>query len=84
MILDFSSNADYLVALLPEGLLALAAFGILLADVFQRGDRPEPSGAWTAYAAIAGTLIAAGADVNTKSEEGFTALDFAQSKGHAD
>ena len=63
MNLDFSSNTDYLVALLPEGLLALAAFGILLADVFQRGDRPEPSGAWTAYAAIAGTLIAAAANL---------------------
>ena len=39
MVLDFSSQADYLWALLPEIVLALAGMLVLLVDVFQKGSR---------------------------------------------
>lgn len=62
MILDFSSQLHYLAALLPESVLAVVALCILLGDVWQRGDRTEPSRRWVRIAALAGIVIAAAAN----------------------
>jgi hypothetical protein len=43
MMLDFASQTDYLWALLPEIVLSLWAMLVLLVDVFQKGNRIEPS-----------------------------------------
>ncbi|MDH3427720.1 MAG: NADH-quinone oxidoreductase subunit N, partial [Gemmatimonadota bacterium] len=59
MILDFSSQLDYLWALLPEVVLSITAMTILLVDVFRRGPRAEQSGTWVPAAALAGIVIAA-------------------------
>jgi len=59
VILDFSSQLDYLWALLPEVVLSITAMTILLVDVFRRGPRAEQSGTWVPAAALAGIVIAA-------------------------
>lgn len=61
MILDFSSQLHYVWALLPEVILAITGLTILTVDVFQRGARSEPSGAWVPIAAVGGTLTAGAA-----------------------
>ena len=43
--LDLARQGDYFWALLPEIVLALWAMGVLLADVFQKGNRSQPSAA---------------------------------------
>jgi NADH-quinone oxidoreductase subunit N len=58
VILDFSSPIDYLWALLPEVILAATGLLVLTLDVFQRGDRSEPSRAWVRWTAVAGVLLA--------------------------
>ena len=63
MILDFSSQAHYAIALLPEILLATGALAVLLVDVLVRGRRSGPSGAWTGRIAVASVLVAALANV---------------------
>jgi NADH-quinone oxidoreductase subunit N len=60
MVLDFSSNAAYLWALLPEIVLSLWAMLVLLVDVFQKGSRSAPSRPMIAWLSVAG-LVAAGA-----------------------
>ncbi len=63
MILDFSSPAHYLIALLPESLLAIGAFAVLLVDVFLRGRGSGPSGAWVGRVAVASVVLAIAANL---------------------
>jgi NADH-quinone oxidoreductase subunit N len=58
VILDFSSQIDYLWALLPEVVLAVTGLLVLTLDVFQRGARSVPSRTWVRWTAVAGVLIA--------------------------
>ncbi|MEX2570405.1 MAG: NADH-quinone oxidoreductase subunit N [Gemmatimonadota bacterium] len=63
MMLDFVSQSDYLIALLPEIVLTLWAMMVLLVDVFQKGNRSEPSRpiiGWLALAGLGATAIANG------------------------
>jgi NADH-quinone oxidoreductase subunit N len=57
MVLDFSSNAAYLWALLPEIFLSLWAMMILLVDVFQKGSRSMPSRPMIAWLSILGLVL---------------------------
>ncbi len=79
MILDYSSPGHYLIALLPETVLTLGAFVVLLTDVFIRGRDPGPSGAWTGRAAVASVLAAAVASLwvglNVEASSGLVAVD---------
>jgi NADH-quinone oxidoreductase subunit N len=58
MQLDFSSQLHYLLAMLPETVLAVSAMVVLLVDVFQKGDRSEPSRPVITWLALAGVLLA--------------------------
>jgi NADH-quinone oxidoreductase subunit N len=63
MQIDYSSQVQYLYVLLPEIILAISAMAILLIDVFQRGDREEPSSSiipWLTFGAMVLTAIANG------------------------
>jgi NADH-quinone oxidoreductase subunit N len=80
MVLDFTSNAAYLWALLPEIVLSLWAMLVLLVDVFQKGSRSEPSRPVIAWLSIAGLLLAAVANgwlltVTAAGEPGMVAVD---------
>jgi NADH-quinone oxidoreductase subunit N len=72
MVLDFTSNAAYLWALLPEIVLSLWAMLVLLVDVFQKGSRSEPSRPIVAWLAVAGIVVTAVANgwLLTLSETG--------------
>jgi len=59
MILDFTNQSDYLWALLPEIVLSLAAMLVLLVDVFQKGNRSQPSRPIIPLLAIGGLIAAA-------------------------
>jgi len=79
MILDFSAQWHFVVALLPESVLSLAAIFILLFDVFTR-RRQEPSGPWTGRLTILALLLAIGADlflfsVQSEGRAAMVALD---------
>ncbi len=63
MMLDFSSQGDYLWALLPEIVLSLWAMLVLLVDVFQKGSRSEASRPIVAWLALAGLVPTALANV---------------------
>ncbi len=56
MMLEFASQADYLWALLPEIVLSLWAMLVLLVDVFQKGNRSEPSRPVIAWLSLFGLL----------------------------
>ncbi|HST59039.1 MAG TPA: NADH-quinone oxidoreductase subunit N [Longimicrobium sp.] len=56
--LDLARQGDYFWALLPEIVLALWAMGVLLADVFQKGNRSQPSAPWLPWVALAGLAAA--------------------------
>jgi NADH-quinone oxidoreductase subunit N len=62
MQLDFTSNADYLFALLPEVVLSLWGMGILLAGVWNRraDGQPEPPGdpAILGWVSLVGLVLA--------------------------
>ncbi|MGH7555079.1 MAG: NADH-quinone oxidoreductase subunit N [Longimicrobiales bacterium] len=58
MTLDFSSTWHYALALLPEVVLSLWAMFILLLDVFEKGDRSEPSSPWIARLTLIGLVLA--------------------------
>ena len=79
MILDYSSQGDYLIALLPEILLTLGAFVVLLTDVFLRGRQSGPSGAWTGPMAVVSVLAAAAASlwlgIGVQASPGLVAVD---------
>jgi len=59
MELDFASQADYLWALLPEIVLSLWAMLVLLVDVFQKGNRSEPSRPMIPWLTLTGLGLAA-------------------------
>jgi NADH-quinone oxidoreductase subunit N len=63
MTLDFSSQLDYLWALVPEIILSLWAMMVLLVDVFQKGSRSEPSRPVIAWLSLAGLVAAAGGNL---------------------
>ncbi|HEX6939763.1 MAG TPA: proton-conducting transporter membrane subunit, partial [Longimicrobiales bacterium] len=59
MVLDFATPADALWALLPETVLSAWAMLVLLVDVFQKGDRGEPSRPGIARLTLVGIVLAA-------------------------
>jgi NADH-quinone oxidoreductase subunit N len=59
MTLDFARQSQYLLALLPEIVLTLWAMAVLLADVFQKGNRSEQSAPGIAWLALCGLGVAA-------------------------
>lgn len=63
MTLDLTRQADYLWALLPEIVLSLWAMLVLMVDVFQKGNRSEPSRPVVVWLSLAG--LAATAAANT-------------------
>jgi NADH-quinone oxidoreductase subunit N len=81
MMLDFSHPSQYLWALLPEIVLSLAAMLVLLLDVFQKGDRSEPSRpsvAWLSLAGLAPAAVANGwmlMNVSEAAATGIVAVD---------
>jgi NADH-quinone oxidoreductase subunit N len=63
MTIDFARPIDYLLAMLPETVLSVAAMAILLIDVFQKGRRQEPSSpmiSWLAFGAVVLAAVANG------------------------
>jgi len=60
VILDFSSQLDFVWALLPEVILAVTGLVVLTGDVFARGSSEEQSGRWVPALTLVG-LVAAGA-----------------------
>ena len=62
MTLDFSNPAHYILALLPEVVLAGWAMLVLLVDVFQKGSRSVPSAPGIARLTLVGVLLAAAAN----------------------
>ena len=62
MVIDYASSVDYLWALAPEVVLSVWALVILMVDVFQRGDRSEPSRPAVAWLSAVGLLAAAAAN----------------------
>ncbi|MQA89535.1 MAG: NADH-quinone oxidoreductase subunit NuoN [Gemmatimonas sp.] len=62
MTLDFASQADYLLALLPEIVLSLWAMLVLMVDVFQKGNRVEASRPVVAWLSLAGLVVTAAAN----------------------
>jgi NADH-quinone oxidoreductase subunit N len=59
MNLDFTQQSDYFWALLPEIVLSLWAMVVLLADVFQKGNRAGPSRPGIAWLSLAGLVVTA-------------------------
>jgi NADH-quinone oxidoreductase subunit N len=59
MLLDFSTQTHYFWALLPETVLSVWAMLVLLVDVFQKGDRSEPSRPGIARLTVVGIVLAA-------------------------
>jgi NADH-quinone oxidoreductase subunit N len=61
MNLDYSSLSHYGLSLLPELVLSAWAMAVLLIDVFQKGDRSEPSSpiiGWLTLAGLVATAVA--------------------------
>ncbi|HEU0080126.1 MAG TPA: hypothetical protein VFQ76_20935, partial [Longimicrobiaceae bacterium] len=63
MLLDYSRQSDYFWALLPEIVLSLWAMLVLMVDVFQKGNRSEPSRPIIPWLSLAGLVLAALANV---------------------
>jgi len=59
MAFDLSSQSQYALALLPEIVLAVWAMLVLLVDVFQKGDRSQPSKPIIPALALVGIGLAA-------------------------
>jgi NADH-quinone oxidoreductase subunit N len=79
-LIDFTRQADYAVALLPEIVLSLCAMAVLLVDVFQKGSRSEPSRPIIPWLAVGSLLAAAVANglligVGETGPTGVIALD---------
>ncbi|HEY8469450.1 MAG TPA: NADH-quinone oxidoreductase subunit N [Longimicrobiales bacterium] len=80
MSIDYSTPLHYLWALLPEVVLSVWAMLVLLVDVFQKGDRSEPSHpsvTWLALGGIALAMLANGwlATVSEVGTTGMIAVD---------
>ncbi len=61
-MIDFSTPTHYLLALLPEVVLAVWAMFVLLVDVFQKGSRSQPSSGVIGWLSLVGILLAAAAN----------------------
>ncbi|HEX6558970.1 MAG TPA: NADH-quinone oxidoreductase subunit N [Longimicrobiales bacterium] len=59
MTIDFTHMVQYVLALLPETVLAGWAMLLLLIDVFQKGGRSEPSSPAIGWLALVGVILAA-------------------------
>lgn len=59
MPVDLSIASHYLLVMLPEIVLSVAAMAILMVDVFQKGSRSEPSSASMPWLTLAGVGVAA-------------------------
>lgn len=59
MPIDYSTQAHYALVLLPEIVLSVWAMLVLLVDVFQKGDRSEPSTDMIPWLSMAGLVLAA-------------------------
>lgn len=59
MTIDYSNQFQYVLALLPEVVLSVWAMLILLVDVFQKGDRSQPSRPWLSGLTLLGVVLAA-------------------------
>lgn len=59
MVFDLSSQSQYFLALLPELVLSVWAMLVLMVDVFQKGDRSQPSQPIVAVLALVGIALAA-------------------------
>ncbi|MEO5510871.1 MAG: NADH-quinone oxidoreductase subunit N [Longimicrobiales bacterium] len=59
MQIDYTSQAQYFWVMLPEIVLSVFAMIILLVDVFQRGDREEPSSPMIPVLTVVGLVAAA-------------------------
>ncbi|HEY8484385.1 MAG TPA: NADH-quinone oxidoreductase subunit N [Longimicrobiales bacterium] len=80
MAIDYSNPLHYLWALLPEAVLSVCAMAILLVDVFQKGDRSEPSRpviTWLTLASIGLAAVANGwlLGLREASPAGMIAID---------
>ena len=80
MQIDYSSQAQYALVLLPEIVLSVWAMFLLLLDVFQKGDRTQPSSAVIPWLTLAGLGLAALANtwllqLETTNPAGTIALD---------
>jgi len=58
VILDFSSQAHYFWALLPEIVLSVVALAVLMLDVFRRGRGSGGASRWLGWLAVAGVVVA--------------------------
>jgi NADH-quinone oxidoreductase subunit N len=63
MNLDFASQLDYVPALLPEIVLSLWGMLVLLVDVFQKGNRSEPSAPLIPWLTLGGFAAAGVANI---------------------
>jgi len=59
MQIDSSSQAQYALILLPEIVLSVWAMLVLLVDVFQKGERSQPSSPVIPWLTLAGVVLAA-------------------------
>ncbi len=80
MLLDYSTQAHNLWALLPETVLSVWAMLVLLVDVFQKGDRSEPSRPVIAGLTFVGIVLAGVANgwlgtIQEAGTQGMMALD---------
>jgi len=63
MVIDYSTQLHYVLALLPETVLSVWAMLVLLLDVFQKGERSEASSPGIAWITLLGVLLAAAANL---------------------
>ncbi len=63
VMIDFSAQSHYLLALLPETVLSAAAILLLLGDVWQRGSDSRQSGSWTGIFSLVAIGVAIAANV---------------------
>src|SRR5512146_3053662 len=80
MVIDFSTQLQYVLALLPEILLSVWAMLVLIVDVLQKGERSEPSSEGIAWLTLLGIVLTAGANgwlltLREASPAGVVALD---------
>ncbi len=80
MMIDFSNPLHYMLALLPETVLAAWAMLLLLIDVYQKGDESRPSSPMIGWLALVGIILAGIANawlpsLETTSQTGMIAID---------
>jgi NADH-quinone oxidoreductase subunit N len=60
--IDFASQSQYLLALMPEVVLSIWAMMVLLIDVMQKGDRSVPSSPSIVWLTMLGVVLGAAAN----------------------